>query len=213
MTVITVSLTILCSAAGTGAIIFKLSNWLGKVWANKILEQDKARYNKEIEILKNGFNKDLEFYKSQIELSKLTLSRYSEGQFNLYSRLWSTLAGLKIAGDKLWDKVDKGSLLEFSTKLKLTKEEVSKNALLIEDAHEQELILLLTHFGEYEIGKYKLAELYGKNLRGSKNFWPDVITALQWHDIVQENDARKKAYDKLLSLIKDSFKKQLKNGL
>ena len=77
---------------GVGAlIVIGLAAWLGKVWVNRIREQDKAE-----------FNKELEQYKSQLDLTKLVLSRYSEHQFALYNKLWISLCDLKIAGDKLW---------------------------------------------------------------------------------------------------------------
>ena len=43
---------ILGSVGISAAIIFSLSNWLGKVWADRILEEDKAKYQRELERLK-----------------------------------------------------------------------------------------------------------------------------------------------------------------
>ena len=43
---------VLGSFGGAAAIIFWLSSWLGKVWANRILEQDKPKYEKELEAIK-----------------------------------------------------------------------------------------------------------------------------------------------------------------
>jgi hypothetical protein len=39
---------IFASVGGAAAIIFGLSSWLGKVWANRILEADKVRYQSEL---------------------------------------------------------------------------------------------------------------------------------------------------------------------
>lgn len=72
--------SVIFSVRSAGVIIFALSNYLGKIWASKILEKDKARYNCEIEELKSKFNKELECYRSQLELSRQTISKYSEHQ-------------------------------------------------------------------------------------------------------------------------------------
>ncbi|HFU0486654.1 TPA: hypothetical protein ACGTTP_004652, partial [Vibrio parahaemolyticus] len=45
--------TITVGSLGGGAVIIvAFSSWLGKVWANRILETDKSRYSKELESLK-----------------------------------------------------------------------------------------------------------------------------------------------------------------
>ncbi len=46
---------ILASIGSAGAIFLGLSSWLGKIWANRILESDRAKYQKEIEELKNKY--------------------------------------------------------------------------------------------------------------------------------------------------------------
>lgn len=40
------------AVGGSAIIILGLSSWLGKVWANKILEQDKFKYSQELESLR-----------------------------------------------------------------------------------------------------------------------------------------------------------------
>ena len=202
--------SVLFSVLSAGGIIFGLSSWLGKVWANRILEQDKANYNREIEKIKNKFTKELEYYKSQIELYKLSLLRFSEHQFNLYNKLWLSLSELKIAGDNLWEKIDENSVLEFVYKVVKAQEDLLKNALLIEESHEKELNELLEKFANYSMGKHKLIELDRQSKQNSVNWWANLENR---YSIVRDNDATKKAYDRLLLLIKSSFRKQLKEGM
>ena len=45
---------ILGSVGGASLLIMGLSSWLGKVWASRILEKDKLKYQSELEIIKNG---------------------------------------------------------------------------------------------------------------------------------------------------------------
>ncbi len=46
---------VLFSIASGGAVVFALSSWLGKVWANRILEAEKNKYARDLETLKAEF--------------------------------------------------------------------------------------------------------------------------------------------------------------
>ena len=61
---------VLVSIGGAGAIILGLSSWLGKIWANKLMEKDKSKYAKELERLKSDFTQDTEKYKIQLKKSE-----------------------------------------------------------------------------------------------------------------------------------------------
>jgi cell division protein FtsB len=50
------SAAILTSIGSASLIIFALSSWLGKVWANRILEQEKKEHSKDIEQYKSVLN-------------------------------------------------------------------------------------------------------------------------------------------------------------
>lgn len=56
--------------AERGAIILALSSFFGKMWANKILEKQKAEFQKDIEEYKNALSCELENVKATNE--KLT---------------------------------------------------------------------------------------------------------------------------------------------
>lgn|SRR3989338_461462 len=197
--------SVIFSIGGASALIFFFSSWLGKVWANRILADDKAKYQREIEVLKNNFNKQLVYYKSQLELARASLSRYSENQFYLYSELWGQLCDLKNSGDRLWDRADNNRLLDFSKHLRKTKEYVMKGALLIEDEHYGQLTDLLEQFSNFNFNKKRLIDLRQADVGGN------VYTqALGEFGIIEENRAAKENYDRLLVLIKESFQKRIK---
>lgn len=61
---------LIASVGGAGAIIWALSSFFGKMWANKILEKQKAEYQKDIEEYKNALSCELETVKATNE--KLT---------------------------------------------------------------------------------------------------------------------------------------------
>ena len=43
---------VVVSFGGGAAIVLALSSWLGKVWANRLMEADKSRYARELETVK-----------------------------------------------------------------------------------------------------------------------------------------------------------------
>ncbi len=57
-----IALSVLASLGGGGVIVFALSNWLGKIWANRVLETERARHANELE-------------KAKAELSSLATDR------------------------------------------------------------------------------------------------------------------------------------------
>jgi hypothetical protein len=50
--------SVLLSLGGGGAIVLGLSGWLGKVWAERLMEKEKARYQKDLEDFKAQLNRD-----------------------------------------------------------------------------------------------------------------------------------------------------------
>ncbi len=43
-----ISAAVLASLGGGGVIVLAFSSWLGKVWAARLMEKEKARYQKEL---------------------------------------------------------------------------------------------------------------------------------------------------------------------
>ena len=176
---------VLGSIGGGAAIVLAFSSWLGKVWANRILEADKARFQSELDRVK----------------------RYSEQQFHFYNELWSSLYDLKIAGDSLWESANPQNARRFSNQLKETKDQVTRSSLLIEDEHYESLKRLLTEFGEFDLGKVRLIEL--RNPR----FPLGDIDPYIMQGVIEQNRQRKEAYSTLLEKVETSFKKQIRGEI
>ncbi len=82
-------------AIGTSAaIIFACSNWLGKVWASRILEKEKALLNKELEKVKKDLdiykekhlknhNDKIAIYRNVVEVVSGILAQYDSSQYNI----------------------------------------------------------------------------------------------------------------------------------
>jgi len=69
------------------AIIFGLSSWLGKVWANRILQQDKAKYKIQVDTLLQDLRtkNSKELFVHQLQFKK---------EFEIYKELWVSVLEL-----------------------------------------------------------------------------------------------------------------------
>jgi hypothetical protein len=63
-----IAFAIITALGGGGAIVFALSAWLGKVWANRIMESDWAKHQKDLESDKAKYQ--TEFAELKTELDK-----------------------------------------------------------------------------------------------------------------------------------------------
>ncbi len=184
---------ILISVGGAGAIIWKLSSYLGEIWAKRHLESLKKEYQKEIES-----------YKSHLDVFKEASLRYSGQQFNLYNNLWHSLYALKLTANILWEEANEQNLKKFSQQLKKTIDEVEKSYLFIEENHYQELKELLEQFSKYQFGKTKLIQVYKR-----KGIQIDTQEIDRW---IRHNRERKEEYEQLIDKIKKDLKRQIKGG-
>ena len=75
-----IGFVLLSSAGGAALIIAALSSWLGKVWANRILESDRAKYAKELDNIRHQF-----------EIERNQLSIIHENQKNSFQRVITSL--------------------------------------------------------------------------------------------------------------------------
>ncbi|NNA55628.1 hypothetical protein [Pseudomonas koreensis] len=66
MEVLEVVSGVIISIGGGAAIIGGFSNWLGKVWADRLMEQEKSRFAKELEHEKSKLSWELEQLKNSI---------------------------------------------------------------------------------------------------------------------------------------------------
>lgn len=60
--IVTICMSIVTGLGGGAVIIWALSSWLGKVWANRILEKDRLRYNRELEVVKTELGRASQEY-------------------------------------------------------------------------------------------------------------------------------------------------------
>ena len=76
--IIEISAGILVSLGGASAIILGFSGWLGKVWANKLMQKDINDHARDIESLKSSLSRELESDKIKLQKSSFIFQREYE---------------------------------------------------------------------------------------------------------------------------------------
>lgn len=209
---------IIVSVGGTSAIVLGLSKWFGDRLANKLLEKDRHKYQRELESVKTDNQKDLEElknkYQQTLEAKKLELEkhkamflRYREHQFTLYNDLWKSLCDLKNIAEELWEVAEPSKLKEFSKQLRTTKFTVEKSALLIEDGHYTNLIEILNQFGQFEIGKLTLITLRNRQAHEWEQYG---VTTYEIRRVVDQNRQTKTSFVQMVNELSTAFKRQIK---
>lgn len=82
--------TALASVTSAGIVILALSAWLGKVWAARILEQDRAKYTEILEQLRVEGQKRVLVHRVQFET-----------EFEAYREVWQTVANIVVTALRL----------------------------------------------------------------------------------------------------------------
>ncbi len=189
----------LASVGGAGVIIIAVANWLAKLWANRILEHDKKRYNEQMEELLQKHRCELKELHEQLNIYRECIVRYQSAQFTHYCGLCASLYDLRVKGDDLWESATTTNASNFQRQFKKTKQEIEKGSLLIEDEHYSKLRDILQRFEEYELGKRKLINARRDDINSG-----DIIR------FIADNNIHRKQYDNLIMEIRDSFRRLIK---
>ena len=202
MNITEIVLTTILSSGGTVAVLAFVSKWFAGIIANRITEKDKAKYQKELEELKNRYQVELETHKKELETSKMLFLKYSENQFDLYNSLWVELIELKHKGQALWESALPQNLKSFAVQLFQTRKTIEKSALLIEDLHYKNLLELIDEFSNYQMGKKYLIDYRSKR--------PNEINPVEIGEYaIEVNRQRKERYTQILNDLQIVFKKQI----
>lgn len=111
--VLMVSATLVGSLGGGGAIVVGFSSWLGKVWASRLMEGERARHERDLAQLRaevrSKYEKQLELIKSELGKSVYVHRVQFETEFTAYREIWKKLVEVKKAVLSLrpvWDSID-----------------------------------------------------------------------------------------------------------
>ena len=194
------------SVGGSGVVIIALAKWFGGFISSRLLDSYNNKHEAELEDLKNKYASELERTKTDLEKAKLQFVRYSEKQFELYNSLWKVLLYTKQQADMLWEKADPAQIPAFSEQIRLAKNAINDNLLLIEEEHYNKLIELINQFEQFQFGKQKLVEFricYDEEQTQS-------ISKKETREVVVQNQKTKENYDNLIMDIGKSFRNQIK---
>lgn len=195
------------SLGGSTVIILGLSKWFGDVFAQKLILGFKNKHEKDLEDLKSGYQKELESTKVELDKAKSQFLRYTEKQFELYNDLWKVLLYTKNQADSLWEAANPDQIPSFSEQIKLSKDAIDDNMLLIEESHYEKLMVLIKQFEQFQFGKIRLVDLRGQT--------PEEIIELgltkeQIQQTIGLNKSIKDKYDNLIMEIGKTFREQIK---
>lgn len=194
------------SVGGSGVIIIALAKWFGGFISSRLLDSYNNKHETELENLKSKYAEELEKTKTDLEKAKLQFVRYTEKQFELYNALWKVLLYTKQQADMLWEKADPAQIPAFSEQIRLTKNAVNDNLLLIEEEHYSKLIKLIDQFEQFQFGKQKLIDV-----RADSNECAEpLISVEEMRRVINRNKIIKENYDALIMDIGRSFRSQIK---
>lgn len=195
------------SIGGTSVVVLGLAKWFGDFLSKRLLDSYNNKHEQELENIKNKYAKELEETKSSLEKTKLQFARYSENQFESYNSLWKILLYTKRQADMLWEKLEPTQIPSFSEQLRLTKDVINENLLLIEEEHYSKLVMLIEQFEQLQFGGIKLIDIRSF---ASENESNQEISLEDTRTTIHNNQATKDSYDALILDIGRSFRIQLK---
>ena len=101
-----VALAVLASLGGGGVIVALLSGWLGKVWANRLMEKDRTQYAAEIERLRSSLDRSNRQVQAELEKTIFVTRVHFETEFKALADIWRHLARVRAAMENLRTAVD-----------------------------------------------------------------------------------------------------------
>lgn len=66
MQILNLAAAVIASLGSAGVMLFALSSWLGKLWATRIMEREKAELTKSIEETKAELQRSVEYEKAEL---------------------------------------------------------------------------------------------------------------------------------------------------
>ena len=196
------------SIGGSSVVIIALSKWFENFLSTRLLDAYNNKHEKELEVIKTKYASELENTKTELEKAKSQFLRYSEKQFELYNDLWKVLLYTKRQADLLWQKADPNQIPSFSEQIRLTRNAISDNLLLIEEEHYEKLIQLIEQFEQFQFGKLKLIDIRIQ-IEGGEQV-QQIISKADAQNTINKNRRTKEKYDKLIMDIGKSFREQIK---
>jgi hypothetical protein len=186
---------ILAILGGAGAIVFGLSKFLGKVWANRLKERDRRESEAKLERLRQTFS-----------VQRIQADRFAGSQYDYYVQLWDSLQALRIAVEALWQNATKSNIGTLGRQLRATRTKIDQWSIFFEEAHLVETMDLLEILEQFQIGKIALIEI-----RSASDLvrFPDPFVASQAQEQIDQNGGYRERFQQQLESIRISFQNRL----
>lgn len=89
--IFSVAIAVIGSLGGGGVIVWGLSSWLGKVWANRIMEKERLEFTQQLEDYKSKLAQELD-YVGAIQNKALYISKSQyDNEYRIYQEIWDKL--------------------------------------------------------------------------------------------------------------------------
>jgi len=190
-----VVLAVIGSVGGASALIVGLSAWLGRVWADRILEGTRASNAER-----------LEAFKTRLTVTAHGQERLVDARLDLYFQVWTRLQDVRTVGDQLWLRASQELLEQFVAALAAARIAVNRGRLILTESQYRQLDDLLKSFEDYQVGKIRLVQI-----RSDEDFRKNLIEG--WKQSIRyqikENGEAKARYERLLDEILVHFKAEL----
>ncbi|MFA0332417.1 hypothetical protein AB4526_25745 [Vibrio cyclitrophicus] len=134
---LTLSAAILGSLGGGAAIIFGCSSWLGKVWANRLMEKEKSVHAQDLESLRSKLALENESFKIKMKKSELIFQKEYEAASEFLALKQSYLPAYKFAEMEWYNACDEIAQDFDKIEISLNKFLSQHGAVLIPDVREK----------------------------------------------------------------------------
>src|SRR5438034_10260064 len=97
--ILSITAAVVTALGGGAAIVFALSSWLGKVWASRLMEADKARHARDLKGLESDLSRAAEDRTRKLE----SLKRHYERQVEeVYGPLFKMVHQVFVTYNSQW---------------------------------------------------------------------------------------------------------------
>lgn len=191
---------------GAALVIGGLSALLGKIWSGRIVERERAQFQRIIEIEKIHAARDLEFLRAEMQSARDRSNRVHDARFELYSSVWAKLQSLREEGERLWHDASPDNAERFGVALMEARSAINRGRLILRESDYQELQGILRSFGEYEVGKKSLIDMRSREeLRANAS----GLNRTRIQEQIERNHRKRGEYEELLGRLVHHFRHEI----
>ena len=153
--ILNISGALLGSLGGAAVIIFGFSSWLGKVWANRFMEREKAEYARELESLRNSLTQGIESHKFKLKISEFIFERQFQAASEFVSLRHNIISVPFIHPEMDWEEACALIAYDFEQIEKQLDSYISKHGAVLE---KEVINLIYNASNEAGTGKFEVSK-------------------------------------------------------